>query len=189
MQGSSNPMRAPFVRLALLALSFLAAPSFAASDRADSEKAVHNLLACRGVADATARLACFDREIDGLAPPAKGQQTAAASAPAAKPDAQRSALDLATQDDIRGKAARRPQVNADGTPAPKTFDAKIVSVSVTKNDRWRFALSDGTAWETSEPSNSVRPNVNGTVRLQRAAFGSYFATFDGGRSLRCHRVK
>lgn len=173
-----------------LGLLLAGAQSATGADRRKDDVPLAPLLNCRAIAQADARLACFDREIDKAAGPAPATSAlSAAGAIGQVAASQRSALDLATEDDVHGRKRPRP-VGDDGAPAPSYFEAKIVSAqALSKSDRWQFTLEDGTVWQTAEASSSVAPHSGGTVRLERAAFGSYFATFDHGRTLRSKRVK
>lgn len=139
------------------------------------------MLACRAVSDAAQRLACFDREVARLS-----------SALAAG--------DLVTLDREAIKKERRslfglplPRIGlfgGDETPEQRELEATIVSAREIGNSRWRFALSTGANWETTESlGRQSDPRTNDRVKIKRGALGNYMMTIEGGPPRRVKRVE
>jgi len=142
---------------------------------------VAELLACTQVADATARLSCFDQRAAALS---------AAGAAAATP----APVKKLTPEQKIGLT--RDKVDAletgPGTPAEpqlKNIDAAIKSVSVDANNRKVFVLDNGQVWRQSQrdPAFTVKPGD--TVHISAGALGSFFLSTNPHIATRVARVR
>lgn len=192
------PLRARSVRaahlLAVAALLGSAGPALAAdpltaparkpNERGPRPAVVQKLYDCRTIADATARLACFDAGVADLA---------AAD--------ERRDLTLATREDIR--QARRglfglnlPRFglfgggdNDDGdVDEIKEVETVIEDARPLRQGGWSFTVDGGVRWSQTDQQAMLRdPKPGMKVKIRRAAMGSFFANVDGQRAIRVKR--
>ncbi len=138
------------------------------------------LQACRTKADASERLACYDKAVDVLS---------AATA----------SRDLVVIDKAEVKSARKglfgftlPRIpflsGKDGDPDDDA-DARELQTTVVSARRWnrafwRFTVQSGSTWETTEDSRSFTdPKPGAPVVIERGTLGAYYAKVGrGGRS-------
>jgi hypothetical protein len=140
--------------------------------------------ACRAVPDPSARLACFDKEVEAL-------------------NAATTRKDVVIVDKTQMKESRkglfgfnigRIPIFGGGkdetdTPEDKELTATVKTGRALPDGRWRFTLESGAVWETIEPLRSARePKAGAEVQLAKAALGSYFLTLGNGRATRAKRV-
>jgi hypothetical protein len=141
---------------------------------------VQAVLDCRGLPDATERVACYDKAVDGMA---KAQTTG----------------DLVTIDREQRRAVRR-QAFGLTLPALSMFDvgekpeevnrikATVKSASQDPYKKWIIILEDGGVWrqvEAGEVDNP--PHPGSTVAIRKAALGSFFMNIDGQSAIRVRR--
>jgi hypothetical protein len=183
-------------RLAALgALVVLPGLAFAASS---TRTALEDIQACAGIAEAQARLACYDASMPKV----------------------RAALNQATENDrvelfgltlweegpSTGDATRPEEFGADrlspeqraalaaqsapaGTPPPVAADeiqeisSQIVEVGRNNAERVVFVLANGQVWRQSETKDIGLPSnpAGQTVRISKGTFGSYFLTREGSK--------
>lgn len=144
-------------------------------------KPLDALKACRGIADSAARLACFDRESEALL---------AATA----------RNDVVVMDKAEVSNTRRslfgftlPKIALFGAGRDDGGDVDEIAVTIAgtrslPGDIWSFTTDDGARWQTTEYSTAV-PRNGGKATIKRAALGSYFVKFGGGRAVRAMRVQ
>lgn len=148
----------PFLPLLLgLAVSF---PAFAQGS---------SLQACRAIADAGARLACYD----ALPLPA--------ATPAAAPAASAPAATAQSNFGLEAKAVQK---------APDAIDSHIEGRFEGWSDKTRIKLANGQVWQVSDGSHAYLNLTNPKVRVRRGLFGAFFLDIEGtGRSPRVRRVE
>jgi len=128
---------------------------------------------CRAVAEAAARLACYD-----ALPLADLQPAAAAPAPGAAP-ASRPVADPAAG---FGLAVPAPQVQEISSSIRGHFEGWRPGT--------RIELANGQVWEITDDVSAVYELDNPKVTVRRAALGSFMLDIEGaGRSPRVRRVK
>lgn len=163
-----------FASLFVVALS-VAAPT-------PSTQALGPVLDCRSERNDQARLRCFD---------------AAAAALVAATDA--GTIVVVDREDIRRtrrslfgfSLPKLPFFAGDKSQddEPDVTEATIASARSLGADQWSFVLADGAVWRTTEASRNATPRAGTSVRLKKAALGSYMASFGGARSVRAMRVR
>ncbi|HEY0624320.1 hypothetical protein [Sphingomonas sp.] len=167
--------------LLTLAAAALAAP--AAAQEAGGGKVVDAVTACRDVADSAARLACFDAAVARLA--------------AAQDKKEVVVLDRAevqkTRRSLFGFTLPRIKLFGGGDDEDNPEDIKeingsVAGVSAVSGDRWTVTLDDDTRWITTESSRGFPPRAGETVRIRRAALGSYDASFNKRRTIKVRRI-
>lgn len=176
---SHMPMRliVPFVFLAA------AAPAVA-KDKAPPPRPaqIQELYNCRDVADPTARLACFDREVAEL-------QAA---------DTKR---DITFADRETVKKTRRglfgftlPSLGLFGGDGDedeiKSVDTTVASSSQVDGGRYRIAMADGSVWvQIDDRRMALAPRPGQKIQIKTASLGSYFLSLEGRPSIRVRRER
>lgn len=164
-------------------LAGTAAPVVAKDKEATVRPAqIQQLYGCRDMADPTARLACFDREVGELA---------AADA----------ASEIRFADKETSREARRglfgfaiPNLDrlfgSDEEKTDEQLQTTLKAVSTTELGRYRLTLADGAVWVQIEDMGLIRPPRAGqTIEIKKGAIGSYFGKVDGGRAIRIRRER
>ncbi len=123
---------------------------------------------CAGVADAPARLACYDRAF----PPspevvaAAGEQAEAAF----------------------GLEATRDAGNVVGTQEPERIESTVTRVDHGSGGRRTFHLENGQVWTQSD-SGGGQMRAGGVVQVRKAMLGGYQMVMPNGLSVRVRRVR
>ncbi len=171
----SSRFAAPFVLLAC----GLSVPA-AAKDKLPSERPaqIQQLYACRDIADASARLACFDREVGELATADQARE-------------------ITFTDRETAKKARRglfgfsfPKLGGifgGDEDEVKEIETTIRSVSVDRSGKYALTMEDDAVWVQIDATSLRQPKPGQKVKIKVATMGSYFATIEGGRSIRMKR--
>ena len=171
-----------------------------------------SLLACRDVPDATARLACFDREAAALASARSTTQsmaagagnpsapTAASGSPTAAQPANPSAsaapttpskplLDATQKFGLAEGAVAEREVAA-GTRAADIarISARVKSLSQSPNGLAIFTLDNGQVWRQLRAEGELLANNGDTVTILRGWLGSYYLQLPSGRGCKVTRV-
>jgi hypothetical protein len=164
------------------ALSLLLSGTASAAQKKDQNETppqLQRLLACKSVADAAQRLACFDRETT-----------------ATEVAIQRS--DLVAMDRAKIRATRRslfgfsmPSLGIfgrDDKDAIKQVDGVVAGVA-RGMDGFRVSLQDGSRWaQTDGKAIAVEPRVGHKVVVKRGALGSYLMSVAGQPGVKVQRV-
>ncbi|ABF51894.1 hypothetical protein [Sphingopyxis alaskensis] len=164
----------------LLIAFALAAPT-AARDKEPSvaPAQIRELYACRDIGDAAQRLACFDREVGELA---------AADA----------AREITFTDRETARKARRglfgfsfPKLGGifgGDEDEIKEIETTIRAVSMNRSGLYTLIMEDDAVWTQIDTTRLPRqPKPGQKVKIKTATMGSYFATIDGGRTIRMKR--
>ncbi len=140
---------------------------------------IRELYACRDIADPAARLACFDREVGELS-----------SADQAR--------EITFTDRETAKKARRglfgfsfPKLGGifgGDEDEVREIETTIRSVSIDRSGKYTFVMEDDAVWVQIDTTRLPRqPKPGQKVKIKVATMGSYFATVDGGRTIRMKR--
>jgi hypothetical protein len=157
----------------------LAAPeawSVSAPTRAPIVQAV---IDCRTITEPTARLACYDKAVDGMAQAdAKG--------------------DLVTIDREQRQTVRR-QAFGLTLPALSMFDrgkaenvdritATVSAAARGADGKWLITLDDGALWrQTDDQELYPAPRAGAQVTVRKGALGSFFMDIGRDKAIRVHR--
>jgi hypothetical protein len=157
------------------------------------------VLACRAIADSTARLACFDRETAALAnspPPAAAPAAAApavasSSAPAAPPAAPAAPpLDAQQSFGLSGSAIASHEEAAGARPAKVAkIEARVVGLALTGNGRTLFTLDNSQMWRQLESDGDMLAKLGDTATISRGLLGSYWLQLKSGRGCKVTRIR
>lgn len=175
-------MAVRFVAIAALAWGTSA---LGAETAVPTAKPVVALQQCRTIADAAARVACYDKAVDAL--------TAATAS---------NEVMVVERQEVR-KVRKGlfgfsvPKIGfltgRDDNPEDKA-DAAELQTTITAsrpiaNGKWRFTVEGGGTWETLETNMGFTDPLPGRkVLLQAGSLGSYFAKVEKGRRVQAKRV-
>lgn len=152
-------MRAP----TLLLIASLTALSTGPS-RADDAA----LVRCRGIAEGSARLACYD----AIALPPAGSAASPATPPRQTPQ----------QFGLEAQQAAKTQLDAIET----TIQGRFYGWGPGE----RIELANGQVWQITDDSRGVLDVLNPKVKVRRGALGAFFLEFEGSnRSPKVRRVQ
>lgn len=169
--------------LALLALAAMAGSASAKTQPPPRSPLVAALEACRAVADATQRLACFDRASAALiAATTKGEVTVVDRADMRK--ARRSLFGFSVP--------KLPFFGGDRSAEDDKdeLETTITAVRPIGNGRFLIRVAEGNAlWETLESYMSFAdPRKGQKVIIKRGPLGSYFVRINNQRGVKGKRV-
>ena len=153
----------------------LAAPPAAAGS---TPEPVKELAACRAIAGAAERLACYDRAAEGLQEAIKRQDVVIVD----KQEMQR------TRRSLFGFTL--PRIGPfKGQEEEKEITTTVAGVRSIGNGLWELRLPDGAVWQTVE-ANSYNddPRTGQKIVIKRGLLGNYFIRVGADRSVRGHRV-
>jgi hypothetical protein len=186
---------------------FLMAALIAGGESCRAEGTLSSLLACRDVADAGARLACFDRESAAMASPgaavaatAPAAAAPAAAAPAAAAPAAAAAaaavtppgpvLDPKQQFGLPEREVARQQVAA-GARAPDVakVQARVVGLALTGDGRTVVSLDNDQVWRQLAADADLFLKLGDTVTISRAFLGSFWLATPTKRGSKVTRVR
>jgi hypothetical protein len=137
------------------------------------------LMACRTVADSTARLACFDRETAAL----DMKAVASAAAPAAPK------LDPKQQFGLPEHAVAAQEIAAGTRAEAKAIEAHISQLSQGENGRLVFTLDNAQVWRQLVSAGDLLLKPGDAVTISRAALGSYWLQGAAGRGCKVSRLR
>lgn len=149
----------------LAALLLLSGSAFASASGASPQT-------CAAIADAGARLACYD----ALFPPTAGNDR-----PVASP---------ASSDEFGLSAAQR--LERRGEPAarePGALEATIVRVQPLRDGHTLVELDTGAMWRVTERAAPTALRAGKAVRIRPAAMGTFLLTPENGAALRAKRER
>lgn len=171
----------------LLFVSLIGLSSFTSANAADLQDtpvvptAMTELLACGDVGDPVARLTCYDAKSQAL----KGAQARG---------------EIAVVDRQEVTTVRNRLFGLGGSAFPNLFggggdaeeleqiETTLVKANQSGDGSWSFTLENGTVWRQIDSQNAyIRGRPGQTVRIRRAALGSYLMNVGTSRALRVRR--
>ncbi|WP_133254929.1 hypothetical protein [Phenylobacterium hankyongense] len=172
---STARRQAVFYALAALAVA-AAAPAQAADRRA---AAFQDVLQCRTVTEAAARLSCYD-------------------AAAGRMDEAESRGDIVVIDRAQASAAHR---QAFGLQLPSlafvtralkpeevdSIDGVVSAAHQDVNGRWTMSLADGASWRQISGQVNRDPQRGSKVKIRKGTLGSFLMNIDGQPAIKVHR--
>ena len=166
--------------VALTAPQLIAAPAPALP--ADRAKELQQLIDCRKLADNAARLACYDQAAATLdQAEAKGDIVVVNREQARK--VRRQAFGFSLPSISLFERGEKPEEVAQA-------EDKIASVRKLLTGKWEFHLESGAVWVQVDLTElPLDPKPGQTVRIQKAAMGSFAMTVGKQRSIKVHRVE
>lgn len=169
---------------ATLAALFIAQAPVSAQDRtglssAQTPKIFNDVLQCRTITDAQARLACFDQTVGTLATAQQNKDLYVADKQAVQ-EARRG---------LFGFSLPKVKLFGDNDMAEEVKSIEATIKAVTQGQRgYVFTLEDGARWAQQDGAYMDRPKVGSKIRIRRAALGSYMGSIDGRVGFRIERL-
>lgn len=166
--------------LALITLTLAITPAQAA-DKA-STKVFQAVMDCRPISDAGARLACYDAAIAGLGEAEKkGDIVVIDREQAATARRQAFGFDLSSLN-ILDKVIPKEQLDS--------VTATLSNAYLDAAGKWVMVLEDGAVWRQVDSNSLLRsPRAGSTIKIRKAALGSFFINVDGQLALRAQRSR
>ncbi len=167
--------------LALAGLA-LAAPLTAKTQplsAAPPPKIFTDVIQCRTITDNAERLACFDRSVGTLASAQANKEVYVADK-----EAMREA-----RKGLFGFSLPKMKIFSDDDMEQEvdSIESTIVA-SVPSKNGYIFTLKDGARWMQTDGAYMDKPKPGSTIRIKRAALGSYFGTINKNPGVRVERL-
>ena len=148
------------------------------------------LVACAGLIDSAARLACYDREVAPLAreigAPARDSS---AAAPTPAPATAASAPAIAT---TSGPSLGQEQLTREQRPVPEkeelTLHARLNSQKSVGPGLFNLYLDNGQVWRHEDQVLGAYLKDGDAITIEKGALGGYKLTRDAGKSRNWMRV-
>jgi hypothetical protein len=140
---------------------------------------IEALYACRDIGEASARLACFDRQVGALANADQANEILFTDKETA----------TQTRRGLFGFSFPKLGGIFGGDDEDiKEIETTIRTVSADRSGKYRLGMEDDAVWVQIDGTTLPRePRPGQKVKIKAATMGSYFATIDGGRTIRMKR--
>ncbi|MBN8805861.1 MAG: hypothetical protein BGO58_02935 [Sphingopyxis sp. 65-8] len=140
---------------------------------------IEQLYACRDIADPAQRLACFDREVGSLASADEAREIVFTDRETAKK----------TRRGLFGfNFPKLGGIFGGDEDEVREIDTVIKSVSMNQSGKYVMTMEDGAVWSQIDTTVLPRqPKPGQKIHIKTATMGSYFASVEGGRSIRMKR--
>lgn len=146
----------------------------------DRPNAVEEITDCRRITDPAQRLACFDRAAGALEQQTEQREIIVLD---------REQIEESRRESFGLRSSTPPAIA--NIPVREEIDqveSTITSLRPAGYAKWTFALANGSRWETIQADPTFEPRTGDSIRIERAAFGSFRASVRGGRLLRVRRI-
>ena len=155
--------------------------------------------ACAKQTDATARLACFDREMQrrhattpttpatATTPTVTATPTPTAAPAAAAANQQHADENIGLEGTQLHKKLKEQGVETKPEPV-KPIVSTIARLLPRPDNEYAFELDNGQTWEQAE-SKSLNVNPHDTVTIQPGVLGAFFMTTQRHQRVRVHRIR
>ena len=141
---------------------------------------LNDLTACRAIADATARLDCYDKAAAAIdQAQASGDVVVIDRAQARAARRQVFGFNLSALS-ILDRTAPRDEVN--------TLNSTAAEAYRNGDGKWVIVLDDGAHWRQIDDADlSHSPHAGSVIRIRHASLGSFVMNIDGQPYIRVHR--
>ena len=166
--------------VAVMGCLFVTPASAKDKDKAPPRPAqIEQLYACRDIADPAQRLACFDREGGSLASADEAREIVFTDRETAKK----------TRRGLFGFSfPKLGGIFGGDEDEVREIDTVIKSVSMNQSGKYVMTMEDGAVWSQIDTTVLPRqPKPGQKIHIKTATMGSYFASVEGGRSIRMKR--
>lgn len=176
------------LRLIAIAALLPATPTLAAEPLKEPPPAVvQTLLDCRGITDATQRLACLDAGVAALAGAVEKRDVVVSDREQVQ-KARRGLFGIAPSGFRLFGGAAGDKQPGDDERVPDAIEAVISAVG-RSGSNWRFTLDDGSRWMQTDGTTMRRDPAPGMkIRIRSAAMGSYLANVEKQVAVRVKRI-
>lgn len=170
-------------RLLVFATAMAGCTAASATDAGSSPAApqVKAVIACRSLAEGTARLACYDRAATELDRAIDRKEVVV--------------VDKATMREARRgifgfslPSIKLFQSGKSDAEDVQSIDAKLAGVGTNANGGLLLTLDTGARWQQVDDEYVNRPRAGQTVTIRKATISGYMAKIEGGRGFRVRRL-
>ena len=168
----------------VMASALLCATAAPAKDKAPPPppQAWQDMVKCRQIAEANARLACFDAQVAKLEQAASNGDLVLADRESVR-KTRRGLFGFS----ILGGGLLGDDKNAEEI---SEIDTTISSARQFGYGAWRLTLADGSVWEQTDDAKLLfDPRSGNKVHLYKGPLGLYRANIDGQRAIKVRRVQ
>lgn len=141
------------------------------------------LVACKDIAEPTARLACYDEKVTALQTAQSTNQVVIADREQVR-EARKGLFGLSLP--------RIKLFDGDGDEGDQITEITgVISQARTiHGGKWLITLDDGAVWQQTDPARSTmrRPKAGDTITIKVATLGSFLASVNDGRGFKVKRV-
>ncbi len=146
----------------------------------NSEDTIEQLKACRSIAEPTARLACYDREVGEVI--------------AATEDGSLQVVDKADVEETKrglfGFSLPKIKLFGGEDGEMNELETTITKARREGRESWIFTTQEGSVWRIAETKMGWKPPKAGqTVVFKKAAMGSYFIRVNGQTGVKGRRIE
>ena len=168
-----------------LPLIFSVAP--VSAKRADQPRPeiFRKLIDCRTVADSASRLACYDAQVAKLDEAESRNELVVVDKEQVR-KARRGLFGLSLPD--LGGVFGHGDEKGDDAQGLSEIETTIASAKEGNYGKWIIVLADGARWEQTEARDIRDPKPGQTIKIRKAALGSFFANINGATAIRVKRV-
>lgn len=157
------------------------------------------VFACRQIADADDKLACFEREVAALETAVRGREVLVLDREDVR-EARRGLFGFNLPNiALFGKEANEERRDEDASAGKKSrgdvedvdrLEARLTDARETGQGRWELVLDTGARWAQTDRTPVLRqPRAGDSVVIRKAALGSYMVSIEGARAFRVRRVE
>jgi hypothetical protein len=172
--------------LSAAAMALLASQAALAADKnpTDQPEPYRQLVACREIADAAARLACYDKQVAALDQATSRHEIVIAD---------KKAVETAKRG-LFGFATPVAKLMGFGGNEDAAEELKAVSTTVAGVRRtgagWLIDFEDGSTWEQNDTREFVlSPKIGNKAEIARGVLGTFTVSVNGQRPIKMRRVK
>lgn len=168
--------------LLMVASLAVAAPASAQDTTEQSSVIADQLLNCRSITQAEARLACFDANAATFAAAREANQIVVLDREEVR-QAKRSLFGFSLPR-IRlfgGDESNEPEV--------REIESTLANVQSAGGNRWTLTLADNSRWQTTDASSTFFPRNGQDVKIEAGILGSYSAKIGSGRAVKVKRIQ
>lgn len=166
----------------VLASAIMGSPVAAQSQplaSAPAPKIFTDVTQCRTIADNAERLACFDRSVGTLATAQANKEVYVADK-----EAMREA-----RKGLFGFNLPKVKLFGDDDMDKDVNEIETTIVAAVQGQKgYIFTLKDGARWMQTDGAYMDRPKAGATIRIKRAALGSYFGSINKNPGVRVERL-
>ncbi len=142
-------------------------------------KAFDDVVACKLIENAEARLTCYDEKVTALDAAAKSEEIILTDKAAVK-DAQRG---------LFGFQIPKLKIFGSGGDDVEEIEAVVKNVKATRAGILTITFEDGARWQQVDTKILNRePRAGSKTRIRIGSLGSYLVTFDDGPAIRMKRI-
>ncbi len=142
-------------------------------------KAFEDVVSCRAIENAEARLACYDEKVAALDEAQKSEEIVMTDKAAVK-EAQRG---------LFGFDIPKLKIFGGGDDDVAEIESVVKSVTANRAGILTVVLEDGARWQQVDTKVlNNEPRAGAKVRIRKASMGSYLVSFNDGPAIRMKRL-